>query len=203
MAKRVGVLALQGAVSEHLAALKGVGAEASEVREANQLESLDGLILPGGESTTIGLLLTRFGLVEPLLQRARQGLALWGTCAGMILLARRIHDGLPGQLALGLLDIEVRRNASGRQIDSCEVPLDITATAGEPFPAVFIRAPLAVKWGPEVEVLARDGGGGAVALRQGNRLVTSFHPELSDDDRMHRYFVEALCVERPRPQVCR
>ena len=192
---RVGVLALQGAFIEHLKSLRALEVDGIEVRTAEELSTVDALIIPGGESTTIGKLMVRFDLVEPLLARAREGMPVWGTCAGMILLAREIADGLPGQLALGLLDATVQRNAFGRQVDSFIAPLDVPAAVGEKsFPAYFIRAPLALQWGSQVKVLARHGGQ-AVALRQGSVLATSFHPELSGDNRFHRYFVEQFTRE--------
>ena len=194
---RVGVLALQGAVIEHLKSLRATGVEALEVRGPEELSQIDGLILPGGESTTIGLLMTRFGLVEPIRARVLEGMPMWGTCAGMILMARTIEDGLPGQTALGLMDMVVRRNAFGRQVDSFTVPLQIEALGPPPFPAVFIRAPLALSWGPQVEVLVRQDEK-AVALRQGHLLTTSFHPELSNDPRFHRWFVEDFVAPSKR-----
>lgn len=187
---RVGVLALQGAFIEHLKSLGALEVDAIEVRTTEELATVDALIIPGGESTTIGKLLRRFGFIEPLVNRAREGMPVWGTCAGMILLANEITDGNSDQVALGLLDATVQRNAFGRQVDSFVAPLDVPAAVGEkPFPAFFIRAPLALKWGPEVEVLAKHEGQ-AVALRQGSILATSFHPELTEDNRFHRYFVE-------------
>ncbi|HXE72919.1 MAG TPA: pyridoxal 5'-phosphate synthase glutaminase subunit PdxT [Candidatus Nitrosotenuis sp.] len=185
----LGVLALQGDVEEHLAALRASGAQAVEVRSAAELEGVEGLILPGGESTTIGKLMQRFGILEPLRARAAAGLPLWGTCAGMILLARHIERGLPDQPSLALMDIVVERNAFGRQVDSFETPIAIPALGPVPFPAVFIRAPVAREAGPGVEVLARHRGR-IVAARQGNLLATAFHPELTRDTRMHAYFLE-------------
>ena len=186
---RVGVLALQGAFLEHLKVLRSLGVDARDVRRPEEMRELDGLILPGGESTTIGMLMERFGLTARLLERARRGMPVWGTCAGMILMARRIEEGLPSQVALGLLDASVRRNAFGRQIESFTASLKIPVLGGEPFPAVFIRAPQAVDWGATVEVLAEHQGR-AVALRQGAMLATSFHPELSGDTRFHRWFLD-------------
>lgn len=188
---RVGVLALQGDVSEHVAALGACGAEAVEVRTAGDLAAVEALILPGGESTTIGRLLERFALLEPLRQRARSGLPVWGTCAGMILLAREVHDAVPGQPLLGLMDLEVVRNAYGRQRDSFQVLLEVPALGEQPFPAVFIRAPRALRAGVGVEVLARHEGSVAAA-RQGNLLATAFHPELTEDRRFHRFFLEEV-----------
>jgi 5'-phosphate synthase pdxT subunit len=183
----IGVLAVQGDVAEHVAALERVGVRALEVRTAAQLAAVDALIVPGGESTTVIRLLERFGLVEPIVARVHGGMPFWGTCMGMIVAA---HDvaGLE-QKTLDLLDVTVRRNAFGRQIASAEVPLEIPVLGPEPFPAVFIRAPWIERAGPGVEVLAaRDGHG--VFVRSGNVIGTSFHPELTGDDRLHRYFVQ-------------
>jgi 5'-phosphate synthase pdxT subunit len=183
--KRVGVLALQGDVAEHLHALRRVGVEAVEVKNERELASVDALIVPGGESTTVIRLLERFGLVQPIKDRVAAGMPFWGTCMGMIVAASRVAD--LEQDTLGLIDITVRRNAFGRQIASAEVPLDIPALGAQPFPAIFIRAPWVEKSGPDVEVLAaRDGYG--VFVRQGNVVGTSFHPELTGDDRLHAYF---------------
>jgi 5'-phosphate synthase pdxT subunit len=193
---RVGVLALQGDFREHMRALRRLGVEATEVRLPGQLAGLDGLILPGGESTTMGKLAVEFDLLEPLRGLAAGGLPMWGTCAGMILLAR---DAGRSQPLIGALDVTVQRNAFGRQLQSFETNLSIPALADSrpPFRAVFIRAPLITRVGPEVEVLARlDGDGGRtgeiVAVRQGRLLATAFHPELTDDDRFHRYFLSFM-----------
>ncbi|MGE0490301.1 MAG: pyridoxal 5'-phosphate synthase glutaminase subunit PdxT [Vulcanimicrobiota bacterium] len=188
---RVGVMALQGAVIEHLQTLKACRVEAMEVRTPEHLAQVDGLILPGGESTTIGKLLARFGLLKAIKERAEQGMPLWGTCAGMILLAKQITNGLPDQHSLALMDLEVERNAFGRQVDSFEAGVEVAGLGGKPFPAVFIRAPLAHNPGSGVEVLGRVGER-IVAARQGNLLATSFHPELSGDLRFHRYFIEMI-----------
>lgn len=188
---RLGVLALQGAVAEHVQALRDLDVDVVEVRTAEQLESVDGLILPGGESTTIGKLLVRFGMREPLRRRVAEGMALWGTCAGMILMARDVDRALPGQPLLELMDLCVERNAFGRQVDSFEADLDVPALGERPFPAVFIRAPRATGAGEGVEVLARVGDS-IVAARQGRLLATSFHPELSGDRRFHEYFVRLV-----------
>lgn len=185
---RVGVLGLQGAVSEHLAMLRACGATAVEVRTALDLEGLDGLILPGGESTTVGLLLERLQLLEPLRAAVRAGLPTWGTCMGMIMLASRVEDGVPGQTVLGCFDIGVQRNAFGRQVDSCVTPLELSFDPGVPFPGVFIRAPRVLETGSGVHVLARRGEA-IVAVRQGRLLGTSFHPELTADCRLHAYFL--------------
>ena len=188
---KIGVLALQGAFIEHIHILDGMGVEASEVRLPGQLVGLDGLIIPGGESTTIGKLAVSFGLLQPLRRLGQEGLPIWGTCAGMILLARDV--GLDQPL-LELMDIAVERNAFGRQVDSFEVDLYLPALSdysdvNAPFPAVFIRAPSIRCVAPNVEVLARLEDGTIVAARQGNLLVTAFHPELSSDARFHRYFL--------------
>ncbi|WP_369052300.1 pyridoxal 5'-phosphate synthase glutaminase subunit PdxT [Kineococcus terrestris] len=197
----VGVLALQGDVREHLAALEAGGARAVRVRRPAELEAVDGLVLPGGESTTIDRLLRVFELREPLRRRVAQGLPVYGSCAGMILLAERVLDGAPDQRTLGGLDITVRRNAFGRQVASWEedLPLDALTGEGPPVRAVFIRAPWVEDAGPDVEVLARVGSGPAagriVAVRHGALLATSFHPEITGDDRVHRGFV-AMVRER-------
>ncbi|MBX3167044.1 MAG: pyridoxal 5'-phosphate synthase glutaminase subunit PdxT [Candidatus Eremiobacteraeota bacterium] len=186
----IGVLALQGAFAEHEDYLRRAGALAVEVRRPDQLEELDGLILPGGESTTIGKLLRRFGFEEPLRRFDRP---IWGTCAGMILLSREIRGGLPDQLALDRIDLRVTRNAFGRQADSFTAPLELSNLA-EPIPAVFIRAPLAEPLSDRVEVLA-EVDGQVAAARQANVWVSSFHPELSGDLRLHKSFV-ATCRSR-------
>ncbi len=193
---KVGVLAVQGAFIEHEKVLARIGAEPVEVRLPQHLESLDGLIIPGGESTTISQVAERWGLLEPIRAFARSGHPLWGTCAGMILMAQEVLDGVPGQSLLGLMDIAIRRNAFGRQMDSFEADLEVSALGRQPFHAIFIRAPLIERVEKEVEVLARlepalsgaEGEGAVVAVRQGNMLATAFHPELTDDDRFHRYF---------------
>lgn len=187
---KIGVLALQGAFIEHVKKLQELGVDAIEVRLPQDLDGLDGLIIPGGESTTIGKLAVEYGLVEPLATFAREN-PVWGTCAGMIFMARDI--GLQQPL-LGVMDIVVERNAFGRQRDSFIADLEIEGLNGSgPFPAIFIRAPRIASVGDEkVRVLARLEDGTAVAAQQGNWLVTSFHPELSDDDRLHRYFVQLV-----------
>ncbi|GAA0289370.1 pyridoxal 5'-phosphate synthase glutaminase subunit PdxT [Kineococcus aurantiacus] len=195
----VGVLALQGDVREHVAALEAGGARATTVRRPAELAEVDGLVLPGGESTTIDRLLRVFELREPLRERIAQGLPVYGSCAGMILLADRLLDGGKDQQTLGGLDITVRRNAFGRQVDSWEedLPLAGITDGGPDVDAVFIRAPWVEEAGPEVEVVGRlsaDAAGGRaagriVAVRQGALLATSFHPEITGDDRVHRHFV--------------
>jgi 5'-phosphate synthase pdxT subunit len=184
--KRVGVLALQGDVAEHEAALRRVGATPVRVRRAADLEGLDALVLPGGESTTIGQLATDFGLVEPLRAFVRSGRPVWGTCAGLILLA---EDAGRDQPLVGGLDVRAERNAFGRQVDSFEIDLPIAALGAEPFRAVFIRAPSVATVGRGVEVLARLDDGTIVAVRQGSILATAFHPELTGDDRLHKLFL--------------
>lgn len=185
---RVGVLALQGAFREHILDLEGLGAAAVAVRLPEQLDGLDGLILPGGESTAIAKLMRTYGFYDAVRARHAEGMAIWGTCAGAILMATEIADARPDQEPLGLMEAVVRRNAYGRQVDSFEADLDF-AHIGEPFPGVFIRAPL-VEWvGERAEVLARHNGQ-IVAVREGNMLATTFHPELTGDPRIHRYFID-------------
>ncbi|MBN9375278.1 MAG: pyridoxal 5'-phosphate synthase glutaminase subunit PdxT [Cellulomonas sp.] len=195
----VGVLALQGDVREHLAALRAVGAEAVGVRRARELEAVDALVIPGGESTTIDKLLRAFDLVEPVRERLRAGMPAYGSCAGMILLADRLIGAIEGQQTLGGIDMTVRRNAFGRQVDSFETDLDIAGIAGTVH-AVFIRAPWVEQVGDAAEVLARVEGGPAagriVAVRQGPLLVTSFHPEVTGDTRVHRLFVDIVRESR-------
>jgi pyridoxal 5'-phosphate synthase pdxT subunit len=187
---KIGVLALQGDFAEHQVMLEKLGTEVVQVRLARQLDGLDGLIIPGGESTTIGKLATEFGLMEPLRQFGLDH-AIWGTCAGAIFLSK---DARRKQPLLGLMDIVVERNAFGRQVDSFEVNLSIPALdkvgANPPFHAVFIRAPLIESVGKGVEVLSSLENGRIVAAQQGRLLATSFHPELTQDDRFHRYFME-------------
>ena len=192
----IGVLALQGDVREHLQVLRDQGAEAVTVRRPEELARVDGLVLPGGESTTIVKLAARFGLLEPLRAAVRAGLPAYGSCAGMILLADRILDAPPDQETVGGLDVTVRRNAFGRQVDSFESDLAIEGLDGGPMHAVFIRAPWVEEAGPGVEVLGRVVGGPAdgkiVAVRQGNVVATSFHPELTGDRRVHALFVDIV-----------
>ncbi len=182
----VGVLALQGDFAEHAAALRRLGVDTREVRLPADLEGLDSLIIPGGESTTICRLLEAFELVEPVRAFARS-LPVWGTCAGAIVMARRATD--LDRPTLDLIDIEIVRNAFGRQVDSFETDLDIAGLQGGPFRAVFIRAPVITSVGEGVEVMATLDGQGVVAARQGNLLVTAFHPELTDDSRLLQYFL--------------
>jgi pyridoxal 5'-phosphate synthase pdxT subunit len=185
----VGVLALQGDVVEHIAALERAGARAIAVRTPDQLATAGGLVIPGGESTTVMKLLERFGLAGPIVARVREGMPLWGTCMGMIVAARDVAD--LNQPTLDLIDITVRRNAFGRQNESAEVELPIPALGSRPFPAVFIRAPWIERIGEGVDLLAqRDGHG--VMVRQGNVLASAFHPELTSDPRVHGYFLKMV-----------
>ncbi|MGH9124448.1 MAG: pyridoxal 5'-phosphate synthase glutaminase subunit PdxT [Acidimicrobiales bacterium] len=188
MGAKVGVLALQGDVREHVKLLAELGAHPVTVRRAEDLPGVDAVVLPGGESTTISLLLDSAGLRAPLAERLAAGMAAFGTCAGMILLAAEVLDGRPDQASFGAIDISVRRNAFGRQVDSFEQDLEVTVAGPEPLAAVFIRAPIVERVGNGVEVLARVGGR-PVACRQGPVLVTSFHPELAGDARLHDLFL--------------
>jgi pyridoxal 5'-phosphate synthase pdxT subunit len=190
---KIGVLALQGDFAEHLSVLERLGVTSSAVRLPAQLDGLDGLIIPGGESTTIGKLAVAYELMAPLAEFGREH-AIWGTCAGAILLSRDAHRDQP---LLNLMDISVERNAFGRQVASFEVDLSVPELCRvdpdeRPFKAVFIRAPLIERAGEPVQVLARLADGRIVAARQGRLLATSFHPELTGDDRFHRYFVEKV-----------
>lgn len=193
MTARVGVLALQGDTREHLAALTEAGAEAVTVRRRAELDAVDALVIPGGESTTMSHLLREFDLLEPLRARLADGMPAYGSCAGMILLATSINDaGVPGREAvpLGAIDMTVRRNAFGRQVDSFEGDIAFEGL-DEPMHAVFIRAPWVERVGPDVQVLA-VAAGHPVAVRQGPMLATSFHPEMTGDRRVHRLFVASL-----------
>ena len=192
---KVGVLALQGAVTNHVSALASLGAVPVEVRTPSDLAGLDALVLPGGESTTMSMLLDSSDLREPLAERLGAGLPVLGTCAGMILLATDVLDGRPDQRSLGVVDVAVRRNAFGRQVDSFEAELEVTwqgtPLEGGPFHAVFIRAPVVEAAGDGVEVLATVDGRPVLA-RQGSAIVASFHPELTDDLRLHRLFLSVV-----------
>lgn len=196
----IGVLALQGDFREHREMLEGMGVPSCEVRTPRELDGVEGLIIPGGESTTIAKLLATSGLLEFLKRRTCEGFPIWGTCAGMILLARRLDE--TGILALQAMDVTVRRNAFGRQVDSFEADLDVAGLDGGPFHAVFIRAPVIEAVGPDVEVLASLPDGRPVAARQGSLLATAFHPELTQDSRLHRFFAEQIVGQavwrRPR-----
>lgn len=187
--RKVGVLALQGAFVEHAAILRQLGVEAPLVRLANELEGLDGLIIPGGESTTIARLMLEYDLIGKIRRLAQKGFPLMGTCAGMILLSKRASD--LNLEPLGAIDIKVRRNAFGRQVDSFETDIPIPALGDPPFHCVFIRAPFIEKAGREVEILARLPDGTGIAARQGRIIVSAFHPELTPDLRFHRYFLNS------------
>ncbi|MFA1642564.1 pyridoxal 5'-phosphate synthase glutaminase subunit PdxT [Chryseomicrobium imtechense] len=189
---RIGVLALQGAVREHVLSIEESGATAVQVKRLEDLEGLDALVLPGGESTTMRKLLDRYELLEPIRKLAEEGIPMFGTCAGLILLARNV---VGQESHLGVMDVTVERNSFGRQVDSFEVGLDI-AGFGEPFPAVFIRAPHIVEVGESVEVLAEHDGR-IVLVRDGNFLGCSFHPELTDDHRLMNYFVKLVSETTP------
>jgi len=187
---KIGVLALQGAFVEHISVVQRLGAEASPVRLPDELDELDGLIIPGGESTAILKLMQSFSLIQPLRELAKGGFPIWGTCAGMVCLAKEISHG--DMETLAAMDIVVKRNAFGRQVDSFETELMVPALGDKPFPAVFIRAPVIENADSRVDILARLPDGTAVAAKQGKLVVTAFHPELSDDPRFHRYFLEIV-----------
>ncbi|MQA26148.1 MAG: pyridoxal 5'-phosphate synthase glutaminase subunit PdxT [Micromonosporaceae bacterium] len=193
---RIGVLALQGDVAEHVRMLGECGADAVPVRRPEELLTVDALVIPGGESTTISKLAVEFEVFEPIRKRVAEGMPAYGSCAGMIMLAERVLDGRDDQRAFGGVDMTVRRNAFGRQVDSFETDLRIAGVDGDPLHAVFIRAPWVESVGESVEVLSRVTGGRAdgriVAVRQGNVLATAFHPELTDDLRVHRLFADMV-----------
>ncbi|MDH3958586.1 MAG: pyridoxal 5'-phosphate synthase glutaminase subunit PdxT [Actinomycetota bacterium] len=194
----IGVLALQGDVREHVAALESVGARAVPVRDAAGLARVDGLVIPGGESTTISMLAIRWGLMEPLQAAVRDQLPMYGSCAGMILMADTVLDGRADQQPIGGIDMVVRRNAFGRQVDSFEADVTFPAVGPDPLRAVFIRAPWVESIGPSVEVLASVPGAAGdriVAVRAGSLLATSFHPELTGDHRVHALFVDIVARE--------
>jgi 5'-phosphate synthase pdxT subunit len=186
----VGILAIQGDVIEHRHALERIGAETTEIRLPEQLDGVDGLIIPGGESTTIVQLIDIYNLRDVIRDKVKSGLPTWGTCAGMIVLADRLTDRRPDPLRL--MNIDVSRNAFGRQVDSFEQDLEIDGVDGPPFRAVFIRAPVVNSAGPGTRILARLDDGRPVAVRQGGMLATSFHPELTDDSRVHQLFVRMI-----------
>jgi 5'-phosphate synthase pdxT subunit len=192
----IGVLALQGDVREHLRALESSGACAAPIRRPDELAAVDGLVIPGGESTVMSKLAINFELMEPIRKRIAADMPVYGSCAGMIMLAGRILGGRPDQESFGGIDMTVRRNAFGRQVESFEGPVDISDISGGPFDAVFIRAPWVEQVGEDVQVMGRVTAGPAagriVAVRQGNLLATAFHPELTGDLRVHRYFVEMV-----------
>lgn len=190
---KAGVLALQGDVREHVALLESLGAEVVRVRRRSELDAVDSLVIPGGESTTIDKLLRAFDLRDPLIERISEGLPVLGSCAGMIMLARDLVDGIDGQQTLGAIPMTVRRNAFGRQVDSAEVSLT-WAPDGSPMHATFIRAPWVERWDDEVEVLATavdtEGEDHPVAVRYGSRIATAFHPEISGDSRVHELLLD-------------
>ncbi|MGK5552664.1 pyridoxal 5'-phosphate synthase glutaminase subunit PdxT [Actinomadura kijaniata] len=192
----IGVLALQGDVREHLRALAGTGVRTAAVRRPAELEAVDALVIPGGESTTMWKLATAFELMEPLRKRVEAGMPAYGTCAGMIMLADRITGGVEGQQTIGGIDMTVRRNAFGRQVDSFEAEVPLTGMGDTPYHAVFIRAPWVESVGADVEVLGRaetgPNVGRIVAVRQGRLMATSFHPELTGDFRVHHYFADLV-----------
>ena len=189
----VGVLALQGDVAEHLRALARTGATPVSVRRPDELSAVDGLVIPGGESTTKWKLTTAFEVAEPLRKRLSGGMPAFGSCAGMIMLATDLLDRIEGQETLGGLDVTVRRNAFGRQVNSFESDIDLRGVDGPPFRAVFIRAPWVEQTGPDVEIVGTESGTGRiVAVRQGPALATAFHPELTPDLRIHRLFVDMV-----------
>ena len=187
---RIGVLAMQGAFAEHIAVLKRLGVETVEVRLPEQLETLDGLIIPGGESTSITKLMRHYALTANLHQMAQNNFPMFGTCAGMIVLAKGIANGRI--TPIGVMEINVKRNAFGRQVDSFETDIDMPALGKEKFHAVFIRAPRIESVGKDVKILAKLPGGAVIAARQGKLLVTAFHPELTEDTRLHKYFLDIV-----------
>lgn len=189
---KVGVLALQGDVREHLKSLGDCGVTAIEVKRALELDEVDALVIPGGESTTISKLAVAFGLMDPIRERIRSGMPVYGSCAGLILLADEVLDGITGQETFGGMDITARRNAFGRQVDSFEIDLSIRGITEPSFRAIFIRAPWIERVGSTVEILA-EFEGHPVAVRQGAIMATAFHPELTGDNRVHRYFVDVVC----------
>ena len=185
----IGVLALQGDFREHIAVLSQLGVDSISVKRADQLGNIDGLIIPGGESSVIDKLSRLFGLAEPLKSAIRSGLPVYGTCAGLIMLADTIADAIAGQQSLGGFDLVVRRNAFGSQVDSFETELEVPVLGGPPVGAVFIRAPVVESVGPGVQILASLGDGRVVAVEQDNLLGTSFHPEITGETRFHEYFL--------------
>ena len=190
----IGVLALQGDVREHLHAIEAVGAAARPVRRPDELDNVDALVVPGGESTTMSKLAIDFGVLDPIRKRVAGGMPTYGSCAGMIMLATEVLDGRPDQRGFDGIEMTVRRNAFGRQVDSFEADVPIDGIDGGPFHAVFIRAPWVERVGPDVKVLGRVTAGRIVAVRQQHLLATAFHPELTGDLRLHRYFVD-MAVE--------
>lgn len=200
---KIGVLALQGAFIEHVHRLREIGAEAVEIRLPEDLDGVEALIIPGGESTTIGRLIDWYELREPITEMASDGKPVWGTCAGMILLATDVDQSTRAQHQplLELMDITVKRNAFGTQLDSFEADLEMPAISGEPMPTVFIRAPIVSRTGPDVEVLGTLSDGKIIAVRQNNLVATAFHPELTGDRRLHSWFVDLVVssVKEPAP----
>ena len=192
----VGVLAIQGDFAEHISVLGKLGVQAREIRLPAHLDSLDGLIIPGGESTTLSRLMSNYDLREPITKMAMQGVAIWGTCAGMIMLSQEITEQDP--VPLGIMDIGVQRNAFGRQVDSFEQTLEISVLGADPYHAIFIRAPVIIRVGQGVEVLSSLEDRRPVAVQQGNLLATSFHPELTTDYRFHEYFLSLADGACPR-----
>jgi 5'-phosphate synthase pdxT subunit len=201
---RVGVLALQGTFIEHIDSLRRLGVEAPPIRLPRELDTLDGLIIPGGESTTMLRLMESFGLIQPVKEMARGGLPIWGTCAGMVLLAKDVSNYETETLAL--MDAKVKRNAFGSQVDSFEADLEIPPVGEDPFHAVFIRAPIIEEAKPGVEILSRLGDGTIVAIRQNRLLACAFHPEFTDDLRFHSYFLNMIRQElshNPEDEILR
>ena len=187
---KIGVLALQGDFAKHIEALSRLGVQAVPVKLPAEIDGLDGLIIPGGESTTVGKLMSRFGVDKAIARRVKEGMPVFGTCTGMILLARKIEGS--DQPRLGLMNIAIRRNAFGRQVDSFETDLDIPELGAAPVRAVFIRAPVVTEVKNQAKVLAKLDDGRIVLVREGNCLAAAFHPELTDDTRMHEYFLEMV-----------
>jgi pyridoxal 5'-phosphate synthase pdxT subunit len=198
---KIGVLALQGAFIEHVYRLREIGAEAVEVRLPEDLDGVDGLIIPGGESTTIGRLIDWYELREPITQMVADHKPVWGTCAGMILLATDVDQSTRAkhQPLLELMDITVQRNAFGSQLDSFEAELEMPAVSDEPIPTVFIRAPIVSRTGPDVEVLGTLSDGKIIAVRQNNLVATAFHPELTGDKRLHSWFLQIVQESANQP----
>ncbi|MBF4573654.1 pyridoxal 5'-phosphate synthase glutaminase subunit PdxT [Herbiconiux sp. VKM Ac-1786] len=194
----VGVLALQGDFREHLAVLRGLGAEAVPVRRPEEVELVSGLVIPGGESSVMDKLSRAFGVAETLKRRIGEGLPVYGTCAGLIMLADRVLDGIRGQQSLGGLDVAVRRNAFGSQTESFEAELDVPVLGEPPMHAVFIRAPVVAELGPEARALATLADGTVVAVEQGALVGTSFHPEMTADYRFHQYFLDKVAARSSR-----
>ena len=191
---KVGVLALQGVVREHIRSLGDCGVTATSVRRPEEIASIDALVIPGGESTTIAKLARSFGVFDLIAERIRSGMPVYGSCAGMILIANKVLDAIEGQETFGGIDAVVRRNAFGRQVDSFETDLQFEGITDHPVRAIFIRAPWVESVSHEVKVLASVDGH-PVAIRQGNLFATSFHPELTGDNRVHRYFIDSVCKE--------